>query len=147
MWHCKASFRGTIQRNSKRLKKQLSLLGEYKWRSKGKMVATTWLDNKPCHFLSTIHLATRDESVRRTSRTGKVNENDCPSCVPDYQKFMGGVDLADQRIGSFHIGHKATKWTRCMFFQLIDTCTNSAFIIYKHAMESHKTLFLLHYRT
>ena len=51
------------------------------------------------------------------------------TCVPDYQKFMGGVDLVDQRISSFHVGYKTNKWTRRMFFQIINMFANNSFII------------------
>ena len=57
------------------------------------------------------------------------------TCVPDYQKFMGGVDLVDQRISSFHVGYKTNKWTRRMFFQIIDMCANNSFIIYKQILK------------
>ena len=100
----------------------------------GQMVATTWLDNKPCHFLSTIHAASGEHTVWCTSRTGDTEDFNCLPCVPDYQWYTEGVDWADQRISIFNVGHKTSQWTRQMFFQLIEMSVNNGFVIYKHAL-------------
>ena len=67
----------------------------------------SFLDDNPCSRVNA--------TVHRTSRTGEAEDFKCPPCVPDYQKYMG-VDLADQRISYFQVGHKTNKWTRRMFF-------------------------------
>lgn len=49
-------------------------------------------------YLSTIHAARGEDTVWHTSKTGDAEDFNCPPYVPNYQQYMGGVDLADQRI-------------------------------------------------
>ena len=61
--------------------------GEYKWLSKGKMVATTWLDNKPCHFLSIQHR--ENPPFSEPTDPGKLKSMIAPPCLSDYQVHGG----------------------------------------------------------
>ena len=63
-----------------------------------------------------INQATGDVPMQCKSRSGEVNDFEFPHSMRDYQNFMGGVDLADQRTSSFHVGHKTSEWTRHIFF-------------------------------
>ena len=57
-------------------------------------------------FLSTIHADTSSLSVSRIARDESRLLVNCPPCLPDYQEFMGGVDLSDQRMSYYYVGRR-----------------------------------------
>ena len=64
-------------------------------RTKGRLVALTWQDRKPIHFLSTISPAPKpDEQVftKRRKKDGTQEDVRCPEVVQMYNKYMGAVD-------------------------------------------------------
>ena len=48
---------------------------------------------------------------------GQAKEIDCPLIIPDYNNYMGGVDLADQAMCYYSVGRKTMKWWRRCFGQ------------------------------
>ena len=46
---------------------------------------------------------------RQESGTTKVDIS-CPQVIADYNKYMGGVDLADQAMCYYSVGQKNMKW-------------------------------------
>ena len=52
-----------------------------------------------------------------------------PAMVTDYNKSMGGVDLNDQKLTYFTVGHASRKWYRKIFWRIIDMSVINAFII------------------
>ena len=62
------------------------------------VMAVVWQDKRVFLLLSTNYDPRTDGSVTR--KTGKGNEEieiACPQAVINYMKYMGGVDVSDQR--------------------------------------------------
>ena len=60
---------------------------------------------------------------------GVRNSPHKPAIVIDYNKSMGGVDLNDQKLTYFVVGHASRKWYRKIFWRIIDMSILNAFII------------------
>ncbi|KAF8785039.1 PiggyBac transposable element-derived protein like [Argiope bruennichi] len=66
---------------------------------KGKMCILKYMDKKPIHMLSTIHTIDFVEKCKRKKKSnGDIEEikTKKPKAVLDYNRTMGGVDMADQ---------------------------------------------------
>ncbi|KAF8778424.1 PiggyBac transposable element-derived protein like [Argiope bruennichi] len=55
----------------------------------------------------------------------------CPVVFVQYNRHMGGVDLADQCRKYFSVVRKSSKWWWYIFSFLLDTAVNNAFILMK----------------
>ncbi|VDI81888.1 Hypothetical predicted protein [Mytilus galloprovincialis] len=70
--------------------------------------------------------------VRIISSFSKAaQENDKPAMICSYNKFMGGVDLADMMTESYNDGRKTLKVWKKVVFNLMHRMVTNAYIIYK----------------
>ncbi|CAC5410838.1 unnamed protein product [Mytilus coruscus] len=70
--------------------------------------------------------------VRLISSFSKAEqENDKPAMICSYNKFMGGVDLADMMTESYNDGRKTLKVWKKVVFNLMHRMVINAYIIYK----------------
>ena len=108
------------------------------WRMNGSILATSWLDNKGVHFLSTIHepeykddIQDKEKVVKRRGKKGHTGavEIPCPPIVQPYNKKMGGVDFCDHMIKFYNIGRRSRKWYRRVLFHILELCIHNAFIL------------------
>ena len=53
-----------------------------------------------------------------------------PSMVSEYNSFMGGVDLYDQRKATYQFSHRNRKWYRVLFQNLLQICMNNSRHLY-----------------
>ena len=64
---------------------------------------------KIVHMLTTSHYA-------KVAPTGKKDKNDNlimkPTCTIEYNHKMGGIDVMDQQLHTFHTTRKAYKWSK-----------------------------------
>jgi hypothetical protein len=73
----------------------------------------------------------KNEMCEVTRRTGAEKKLvPCPSSFANYNKHMGGVDLADQRRKYFTLARKSSKWWKYLFSFILDTAVNNAYIMY-----------------
>jgi hypothetical protein len=54
-----------------------------------------------------------------------------PHVVEDYNAYMGYVDKSDRMVISYGIARITWKWTKKLFFHLIDITILNAFLIHK----------------
>ena len=95
------------------------------------MLAIKWVDKRVVTALTTIH----DDSVvtvERRSRkaVGGRETVQKPKAIVEYNKYMGGVDLADQLLSYYGFGHRTVKWWRRAFFFLLDMAVVNGYILY-----------------
>ena len=97
--------------------------------------------NKPkvVHMLSTLHRATMCDSGKKDKDQNPVMK---PSCIIDYNHQMGGVDLVDQQLHSFHTLRKSYKWYRKLALRLLMQCTMNAHKSYQLHTGDRKKDFL-----
>ena len=115
--------------------------GYYKHMSRGPMTAGVWYDRRYVNFLSTSHpplLA--DGSLAIVQRKDGANKIDvpCPPYLPDYIKYMRGVDKGDQLVALYSAGRKSSKAWRRIFFYLLECCILNSYILEGHFNARHK---------
>ena len=95
------------------------------------MLAIKWMDKRAVTVLTTVHDDTEVEVERRTRHAAGGRETVLkPKAVVEYNKYMGGVDLADQLLSYYGFGHRTVKWWRRAFFFLLDTAVVNSYIMY-----------------
>lgn len=97
--------------------------------NKNKLAIVKWNDNKPVTLISTYVAAEPIHKIKRYSKEKKVDV-ECPQIVKDYNKHMGGVDLADMLISLYRTPLKTRRWYLGIFAQLIDICVNNGWLLY-----------------
>lgn len=123
---------GTITRTRKDVPKELKDLkenqvarGDWYARHSGDIALVTWKDVKLVTVMSTYH----NHEMVPGRRAGVSREK--PVSVRDYNKYMGGVDLKDQKLSTFLFERKrGHKWYMKVFKRLLNTSLLNAFIIY-----------------
>ena len=119
------------------------------------VLAVLWMDNAPVTMLMTVHNIHSSKShviterkcprgtssnaaeVRQLFKQGEfVKPLSIPTCVDDYNQFMGGVDIADQ-YRSYYTTQIVTQcnWL-LIFFWILDTAFLNSFIIYQEFFNS-----------
>lgn len=91
----------------------------------GDVAVTTWKDVKLVTVLSTYHV----DDMEASSRAGQ--DRDKPISVVHYNKYMGGVDLKDQKLSMYLLERKrGLKWYIKVFRRLLNTSLLNAYIMY-----------------
>jgi Transposase IS4 len=81
------------------------------------------------------------DSCKRRSSTGLLRLNR-PSVIGEYNRYMGGVDLADLRrlhCNSTIMGQH--RWWLKLFFYLLDVETANALVLYNDSMKDKMNIF------
>ncbi|GFW42752.1 piggyBac transposable element-derived protein 4 [Trichonephila clavipes] len=89
------------------------------------MTAMCWKDKREVFMLSNMHDPDMSTSTLCNDRCEK------PGLVTSYNTNMGFVDLSDRMVNSYTFGRKTLKWTKKLFFHLLDLTVLNAFILYK----------------
>lgn len=71
------------------------------------------------------------ETTQRKQKDGSHKTFDCPQAINFYNKFMGGVDKADQYSTTYDIDRKSNKWWRRVFHRLLQIAAVNSWILYK----------------
>lgn len=90
-------------------------------------ISTTYLQ---VMLLSNCHhhkIGTAD----RTQRDGTKKAYECPEAFIYYNRFMAGVDKADQYSTYYEIDRKSNKWWKRVFYRLLLMAVSNAWILYK----------------
>ena len=95
--------------------------------------------NKPkvVHMLSTLHKANMVDTGKKDKDKNPILK---PSCILDYNRQMGGVDLVDQQLHSFHTLRKTYKWYRKLALRLLMQCMLNAHKAYQFQTGSKQDL-------
>ena len=92
---------GTVKGDTRGFQKELvfpqkpkPVQGSSSWRTCGTLLAVSWYDNKPVHFLSTIQKPLHatdtpqaNKEVKKGSKQGVV-QVPCPTVLKDYNQYM-----------------------------------------------------------
>lgn len=93
------------------------------------ITACAWKDKKMVYFLTSGCQPSRDDTVQRRKKNGTLENISAPPCVGEYNKYMGGVDYADQKRNDYRIPVKSRRWYRYLAFFLFETAVVNAFIL------------------
>ena len=95
------------------------------------MLAIKWMDKRAVTALTTIHEDTAVAVERRSRRAPGGRETVMkPQAIVEYNRYMGGVDHADQLLSYYGFGHRTVKWCRRAFFLLLDMAVVNSYILY-----------------
>lgn len=106
--------------------------GQSLFRQKGRLTACPWKDSKFVHFLTTMPATSKCSSTTRSVKEkGRWVQKEVqrPVTVELYHKFMGQVDLADQRVRSYQHNTKTYVWYMKLFFYLSEVAIMNAYIL------------------
>lgn len=105
-----------------------------------KLAVVRWNDNKCVTLISSYTDSEPVQKIKRYSKDAKRKVDvDCPNVVKDYNKHMGGVDLADMLVSLYKTPFKTRRWYIGIFAQLIDICINNAWILYRKHHSQRKS--------
>ena len=100
--------------------------------STGRIVVTSWNDNKPVLMLSNVVGKEPTDTCKRFDRKKKeIIEVPRPASVAIYNKFMGGVDKADILLSIYRTKFRSRKWYLRIAFHLMSLCATNAWLLYK----------------
>jgi len=113
-----------------------------------------WMDNRSVTLLSNFLTCTKDDVtqvLRRQAGSAEKLRIPCPTIVATYNKYMGGVDLMDQKKVSYETDRKSKiKYYLRIFFDLFDIAVNNSHCIYVQMNEdrhpAYKAITPLEYR-
>ena len=110
-------------------KRGLASRGDVMTRQDGNVSVCVWQDTRPVTFMSSGHNPDHTKSIPRKRVDGSIMNVECPICIVDYNKYMGGVDRGDQYRKYYHVHVKSRKSYKYIFWFLFEVCILNSFII------------------
>ena len=105
------------------------------------LIVVKWVDNKIVELTSNFVGINPTTTVKRWCKKEKKRINvSCPQIVNQYNKSMGGVDLADMLIALYRIPIRTKRWYLKIFWHLVDIAKVNAWILYKRHYEQTKLM-------
>ena len=101
------------------------------------LLAVKFKDKKDVYMLSTIH---DDSMVHRADRRHRNQRQTKPTCIADYNKYMGGVDRTDQLLKPYEVPRKTLKWYKKVAIHFMQLAMLNSFIVYQK--DGHRKPFL-----
>jgi len=106
--------------------------GESLKRMQGNILAVTWMDTRVVNLLCNIPDCLGDNPVhRREKKTGAQITVSRPQAIELYNRYMGGVDLSDQRISTYRRHMKSLTWYLQIFFHLVELSAVQAYLLHR----------------
>lgn len=106
--------------------------GEEKVTSYGNEISMLKIyDQKPVLLLSTVYNSGKVDTgithfiIKEVIKKSRV--------MIQYNKYMGGVDANDQLVKYSHFSRRTLKWSKKVFFRLLNNCMVNSYISYKVA--------------
>jgi len=105
------------------------------------LTAILWRDKRDVCMLTNIHNAPAEGNF--CNETGKAIK---PQIVMDYLDLMGYVDKGDRMANSYSTGRRTFKWTKKLFFHLLDLSILNSYILHSSCgvRRFHIEIFDLH---
>ena len=95
------------------------------------VIIVKWFDNNAVHIASNYVGVKPMGIVERWSQKDQKKKNiQCPQLVLQYNKGMGGVDLADMLISLYRMKIKTRRWYIKIFWHLVDMAKVNAWLLY-----------------
>ena len=134
LWQLRVGATGTLRLNRRGIAQQLKDCklkdrGDKFVMNKGPLMAMKFLDRKPVTLLSTVHSSKEVPTGKLDRQTGEALTH--PEVVQEYNKYMGGVDRADQMMSYVTFRGRTLKWWKRLFFHLISLSLMNAYILHK----------------
>lgn len=101
-------------------------VGEAIFRKMGTVTCVKWLDKRNVYALSTVHGNSFELVQRQREADGRTK----PAIICDYNRYMGGVDLADQFLSYYTLNMRSKKWWKKVFWRLVDIAVVNSYSLY-----------------
>jgi len=98
--------------------------GDIRVRTRGDLTAVVWKDKRDMCLLTNIHDPPREGNYR-----GEHGNTIKPAIVADYIRHMEHVDNADRMANSYTASRRTRKWTKKLFFHLLDLAIVNSYIL------------------
>jgi hypothetical protein len=120
---------GTVRQNRRGMptdfQKTLKLTrDDIKTRVRGDLTAVVWKDKRNVNLLTNMHPGPADGNF--CDEHGNTVK---PKIAQDYSKHMAYVDKRDRMTNSYAISRRTWKWTKKLFFHLLDLTILNNFIL------------------
>ncbi|XP_016521942.1 piggyBac transposable element-derived protein 4-like [Poecilia formosa] len=131
------TFRSTrigVPKTTKNALTKKSPRGSIRWIREGPLIFVKWMNMREVSICSTLHTAFSGDTIKRMEKVkGKLQELEfpVPPAVMDYNRYMGGVDLSDQLIGSYSSRRKSRKWYMTILHHFIDIAVTNSYLLHK----------------
>ncbi|GFS93137.1 piggyBac transposable element-derived protein 4 [Trichonephila clavipes] len=145
---------GTVRSNRKHFPKDLAPCkmrqGDVAVKFCNGMTALCWKDKRQVYMLTNMHSPRNELITEERKRFKKKFDGGVylcekekltttkPKVVADYNKHMGYVDLGDRMSSTYSFARRTRKWTKKLFFSLIDIAVLNAFLMFKSCRTSSK---------
>lgn len=103
-------------------------VGECQRRKSDNILSVRWKDKREVNLLTTIHDGTMVNSGKVSHKTNAPLYK--PDCVLDYNINMRLIDKSDMMIGTAECVRKTCRWTKKVFFHLVDMSMLNCFNMY-----------------
>jgi hypothetical protein len=100
--------------------------GQSALQRKGDVMVQVWKDKRLVHMISTIPDATIVNTGRKDRKTKMEIK---PYAIVQYNKFVKGIDRADQYISYYSILRKRVKWSKKVVLYLLNCALFNAFCV------------------
>jgi hypothetical protein len=100
--------------------------GDIVMRVKGHLSAVRWKDKRDVFVLTNMHAPPVEGNF-----VDKAGHAVKPRVIEDYNTHMGYVDKSDRMANSYGIARRTWKWTKKLFFHLLDITILNAFVLHK----------------
>ena len=99
--------------------------GDIRVRTRADLTAILWRDKRDICMLTNIHNGPAEGNF--CTEGGKTIK---PQIVVDYNNHMGYVDKGDRMANSYSISRRTFKWTKKLFFHLLDLAILNSYILH-----------------
>lgn len=147
-------------RRLKNVNKEKANFNEFYWTIDefGTLIAR-WMDNGMVFVVSTVHqVGKMIKRLRKRPRKTEDNrrhvdkvwgDKGCvhvyiPTLIDDYNHWMGGVDMADQRISYYHPNLRCQRTWIPMFMQIISMVRTNSYLVYSEHCKKNKKKGITH---
>jgi len=113
-----------LEGKGKRLKK-----GQPAFHRKGDVMVQVRKDKRLVRMISTVHEATIVNTGQKDRKTNMEIKK--PYALVQYNKFMKGVDRADQYLSYYSVLRKTVKWLITVVLYLLNCVLFNAFFVYR----------------
>jgi len=103
--------------------------GDLRVRTRGDLTAVVWRDKRDVCLLTNIHTPPTEGNYR--DEHGNAIK---PAIVANYNRHMGHVDKADRMANSYTASCRTWKWTKKLFFHLLDLTIVNSYILLFHVV-------------
>ena len=137
---------GAIKKNSKNLPNKEAILNtesNAKFYENRPLAFAAWKDKKIVCMISNFY---KSELITREKWRNEVKKSlEIPLMLNEYNQYMKGVDLFDQRITYFSYLHNFQKWWKYIFIYLLEMAIFNSYVVYKE-IQSVKGVNHLEYK-